>query len=248
MLSPSFEFPPSGLKLMADEIHIWAAVLGQAESRLDEFIQMLSSDERVRAEKFFFERDRRRFIVRRGILRAILGLYLDIEPRRVAFLYGRNGKPEQADAFEKESVHFNVSDSDGISLFAFTRDREIGVDIEHIRDIPEMEQIAERFFSIKENEVLRTLPWSQKREAFFSCWTCKEAFIKALGEGLSLPLDKFDVSLTPGALAKLLSIEGDSREASRWSVHNFKPAPDYLGSFAVKSHRFETKRWRWEAK
>jgi 4'-phosphopantetheinyl transferase len=120
------------------------------------------------------------------------------------------------------------------------------VDIEHIRDTPEMEQIVERFFSIKENEVFRSLPESRKREAFFNGWTCKEAFVKALGDGLSRPLDEFDVSLIPGESAERSGIEGGSGEASQWSIQNLKPAPDYVGAFAVKSHSFEIKRWRWD--
>lgn len=246
MFSPLFKLPPIDLKLTSDEIHIWFAVLGQSVSRLHKFIQTLSIEERIRAEHFYFERDRRSFIVRRGILRTILGFYLNVEPSQLLFRYGQNGKPELADTFGNETVHFNLSHSDGVALFAFARDREIGVDIEYIHDISEMEQIAERFFSIKENDVLRSLPKSQKREAFFKGWTCKEAFVKVLGDGLSRPLDKFDVSLVPGEPAKLLRIEGDSREASRWSIQDLKPALNYVGAFAVKSHIFEVKHWQWE--
>ena len=109
-----------------------------------------------------------------------------------------------------------------------------------------MEQIAERLFSVKENEVFRSLPKSQKRGAFFKGWTCKEAFIKALGDGLFQPLEKFDVSLAPGEPASLLRIKDDSREASRWMIQDLKPAPNYAAAFAVKSHMFETKCWQWE--
>jgi 4'-phosphopantetheinyl transferase len=120
------------------------------------------------------------------------------------------------------------------------------VDIEHLSEISEKELIAERFFSRKEYDSIRSLPEEQKRESFIKGWTCKEAFIKALGDGLSHALDKFEVSMIPGEPAKLLRVEGDSREASRWSMQYLQPAPDYVGAFAVKSLMFETKLWRWD--
>jgi len=138
-----------------------------------------------------------------------------------------------------------LSQSDGLALYAFTRDREIGVDIEHIRDISEMEQIAEQFFSARENAVFRTLPKSKKKEAFFNCWTRKEAFIKAIGEGLSWPLDSFDVSLIPGEPARLLKIEGDSKAASRWSIQDLKPAFGFAAAFAVKGRSGRVHCWQW---
>jgi len=220
-----------GRELTTDEIHIWFAYLDQPVSL---FQRLLSMDERRRSERFHFEEDRRRFIIRQGILRKILGRYLGVEPSRLQFCYGKNGKPALADTFGKEKVRFNSSHSEGLALYAFTHDREIGVDVEHIRDIPEMEQITERFFSARENAVFHTLPESKKKEAFFNCWTRKEAFIKATGDGLSLPLDRFDVSLVPGEPARLLGIDGDSKTASRWLLQDLKPAPDFAAAFAVK--------------
>jgi len=246
MFSPSFEIAPLGLKLGSDEIHIWMAVLDQPVSRLHRFVQTLSVEERIRAERYHFERDRENFIARRGILRVILGFYLNVESSLLAFRYGKNGKPELTDTFGDGTIHFNLSHSDGVALFAFARDREIGVDIEEIRDISDMEEIVGRFFCGRENEVYRSLGESQKREAFFNGWTCKEAFVKAVGDGLSRPLNQFDVSLLPGEPAKLLRVEGDTGEASRWSIQDLKPAPNYVGAFAVKTHRYETKCWRWE--
>jgi 4'-phosphopantetheinyl transferase len=245
MPSPSFKVPPLDLKLTADEIHIWFAVLDHPASRLHRFIQTLSTEERTRADHFCFERDRKSFIVRRGLLRTILGFYLNVAPSRLRFRCAKDGKPELMDISGKESVHFSLSHSEGAALFGFARDREIGVDIEYMRDISEMDQIAEQFFSIKENEVFRSLPKSQKREAFFRGWTCKEAFIKALGEGLSRPLDGFDVSLVPGEPAKLLGIEGDSKEASRWSIQELKPALGFATALAVEGNNLAFRCWQW---
>lgn len=245
MPSPSFNPPPLDLKLKPNEVHVWCASLDQPLSRFQRLTQILSMDERMRAERFHFEQDRRRFIVSRGILKAILARYLSVEASRMQFCYGKNGKPALPDAFGKRNIHFNMSDSEGLAIYGFTRDREIGVDIERIRDISEMNHISERFFSVRENAVFRALPESKKKEAFFACWTRKEAFIKAIGDGLSRPLDKFDVSLVPGEPARLLRIEGDSKGASRWSIQELKPASGFAAAFAVEGRSWRLHCWQW---
>lgn len=242
----SCDCPFMDVQLGAEEIHIWSGVLDQHASEYFSFVQALSIDELMRAGRFQSQNDRYRFIVRHGMLRIILGCYLCVKPSAIQFCHGKNGKPAITETFGKGTIHFSLSHSNGVALFAFAHNHELGVDIEHIRDVSEMEQIVERFFSIKENEVLRSLPESQKREAFYNGWTCKEAFVKALGDGLSLPLDTFDVSLVPGESAELLRIEGDSVEASKWSIQSLKPAPDYIGALAVKSHLYEIKHLQWE--
>lgn len=218
-------------ELGTDETHIWYASLEQPVSR---FQRLLSIDERMTAGRFHFEEDRKRFIVRRGILRTMLGCYLSVEPSRLRFCYGKNGKPQVADTFGEGKISFNLSHSEGCAVYAFTRDREVGVDIEHLRDIPEMEQIAERFFSARENAIFRALPENNREEAFFTCWTRKEAFIKAAGDGLSQPLDRFDVSLVPGEPARLLRIEGNSKAASQWFMQDLKPASGFAAAFTAK--------------
>jgi len=245
MLSPSFSSPPLDLALRPDEIHVWSTSLDQPVSRFRMLSQTLSLDEHLRAERFHFERDREHFIVSRGILRTILGCYLNIEPSRLQFCYGKHGKPALADTFGEGTILFNMSDSESFALYAFSRDGEIGVDIEQIYDISEMDQIAEQFFSVSENAVFRALPETMKKEAFFKCWTRKEAFIKAIGEGLSQPLDKFDVSLAPGEPARLLRIKGDSKRASRWSIQELKPASGFVAAFAVKKLSWQLRCWRW---
>jgi len=246
MLSPSFEIPPPRLILGTDEIHIWVAVLEQPVSRLHRLAETLSSEERMKADHFHFEKDRRYFTARRGILRTILGSYLNAESSLVTFRYGRYRKPELNDAFGNGRIHFNLSHSDWVAVFAFARDCEIGVDIEFLRDISGMEQIVEHFFSVRENELFGALGENQKREAFFKGWTCKEAFIKAVGDGLYRPLNRFEVSLLPGEPTKVLRIEGDAGEACRWSIQELNPAPNCVGALAIKAQRFETKCWRWE--
>lgn len=245
MSSPLFIPPPLDLELTANEIHVWCASLAQPLSRFQMLSQTLCLDERLRAERFHFEKDRKHFITGRGILRTILGCYLNVEPNRLQFRYGKNGKPALVDTFGKGRIRFNLSHSEGLALFAFTRDHEIGVDIEHIHDIFEMNQIAEQFFSVRENAVFRALPKSKKKEAFFYCWTRKEAFIKALGDGLYQPLDKFDVSLVPDEPARLLRTYGDSKEASRWIIQDLKPASSFAAAFAVEGGSWQLHCWQW---
>ena len=242
----TWEIPQCSLSLTKQDIHIWGSDIDMHISRLERLYQALSIDEKMRAQRYHFEKDRNKFIIRRGILRYILGRYLNTNPSLIKFSYGNNRKPSLAHAFDHSRICFNLSHSKGFALYAFARDCEIGVDLQHIQDIPEMEQIVERFFSGKEIEVFRSLPKSQKRAAFFKGWTCKEAFIKTHGDGLFQPLDKFDVSLSPGKPARLLTINNDSREASRWMIQDLKPGPNYVAAFAVKSHIFETKCWQWE--
>ena len=245
MHSPSFSPPPLNLELAIDEIHVWCASLDQPVSRFQMLSQTLSPDERMRAERFHFEQDRKRFIIVHGILRMILSSYLSVEPSRLKFCYRKKGKPALADTFGKETICFNLSHSEGIALYVFTQGREIGVDIEHIHDIFEMDQIVERFFSTREKDVFRALPESKKKEAFFNCWTRKEAFIKAIGDGLSRPLDKLGVSLAPGEPARLLRIEGNSKAAYRWSIQELKPRPGFAAAFAVKARSWRLHCWQW---
>ena len=238
---PLWEKPQSELTLAEKDIHVWRADLDLPTIGFQNLYETLSIDERARAERFHFEKDRKRFIARHGILRTILGCYLNVEPSRLQFSYGKNGKPALADTFGKEAILFNMSDSEDLAIYGFTRDQEIGVDIERIDDIPEMHEIAERFFSARENAVFRSLPESKKREAFFNCWTRKEAFIKAKGEGLGLGLDQFEVSLAPGGRAALLRTNGDPQEASRWSLRELDPGPNFTAAIAVQGHGWRLK-------
>lgn len=241
MFSRSFELPPSDLKLTADEIHVWFGVLDQPVSEIYRFIQTLSKDECIRAGRFHFHQDRERFIARHGILRMLLGCYMGVEPSTLRFYGGKNGKPEVAAMFGKETIHFNLSHSEGAALFAFARSYEIGVDIEQIRDVSEMEQIVNQFFSVGEKTFFCALPQDMKREAFLNCWTRKEAFIKAIGEGLSWPLDKFNVT----ERNTLRTIEGETGGVSDWSIHSLKPACEHVGALAVRSKSFTLRCFKW---
>jgi 4'-phosphopantetheinyl transferase len=231
---------------LKNDIHIWQADLDLPMTDIQMFKETLSMDEMERAKRFHFDKDRNRFIVRRGILRAILGRYLNVEPSRVQFCYGKNGKPILTDTFGKKTVCFNLSHSEGVGLYAVTQDHEIGVDIEHVRDILDMAQIAERFFSVRENIIFCSLPAGKRKEAFYNCWTRKEAFVKAIGKGLTFALNTFDVTLAPGEPAELLEIAGNIKEAAHWSVQPLALTHGYVGAIAVKKHDCSLAYWMWQ--
>ena len=204
--------------------------------------QTLSADERVRAERFYFEHDRKRFIIGRGLLRTILSRYLDIEPLRLQFCYQSHGKPVLAD-FGAGKLHFNLSHSQGLVLYAVTGEQGIGIDIEYVRPLPEADQIVKRFFSARESAVFKALPTAQKPQAFFNCWTRKEAYLKAIGDGLACPLDRVEVSLTPGEPPRLLSIAGTPLD--HWTLQELTPACSYVGALAVRGQNWHIACWRW---
>jgi 4'-phosphopantetheinyl transferase len=224
-------------------VHVWRAALDVPESQVRSLWDTLTADERQRAERFFFEKDRTHFVVARGLLRVLLGRYLRQDPPRLRFTYGPHGKPALATDPGGVALRFNVSHSHGLALYAITRGREVGVDVERIRPDIAQEKIAERFFSPREVTVLRALPTPLQAPAFFACWTRKEAYIKAKGEGLTLPLDQFDVSLAPGEPAALLHTAWDPQEAAGWALHDLAPAPGYRAAVAVAGHAWRLACW-----
>ena len=227
--------PPS-LSLTSGEVHVWRARLEQPpelEATLQEnFLHTLDQQERERADRFHFEKHRRRFILGRGFLRALLARYLETTPEDVSFSYGPYGKP--ALSAQHHSLRFNASHSHELAVYAFAQDHELGVDVEYIKRDLETADIARHFFSAYEVETLSALPEAERAAAFFRCWTRKEAYIKGIGSGLSHPLDQFDVTLAPGDRAALLRDHRDPVEASRWSMFNLE-LDDYAGALAVRS-------------
>lgn len=240
---------PSHPILRAGEPHVWRASLDLSAPRLAVLYATLSSDERARAARFHFDRDRNHFIAARGLLRELLGSYVNRAPASLCFAYGQRGKPSLAApesaaslpirATQSETppqageLRFNLSHSHGLTLFAFARGTELGVDVEHIRLDFATNEIAERFFSPPERAALRALPAAQRAEGFFNCWTRKEAYIKATGDGLSIPLDSFDVTLAPGQPARLLAVRGTPDAAIRWSMWALTPASGFVAALLV---------------
>jgi 4'-phosphopantetheinyl transferase len=229
--------------LAEGEVHVWRAALDRPDAELQRFRELLAPDERARAERFYFETHRRHFTAGRGILRALLGEYLGLRPAQVAFRYGPQGKPALADGLD--DLRFNLAHAHGLALVAVSRGHEVGVDLERIREDYACDEVAGRFFSPNEVAVLRGLPPELRREAFFTCWSRKEAYIKATGRGLSQALDQFDVSLAPGAPAALLATRHDPPDAGRWSLYALHPGPGYAGAVAVEGqgHQLWCGQW-----
>ena len=226
-----------------EEAHIWRADLELNECFQSSFLQLLSPDEKNRAQKFRFAKDSRNFITARGILRSLIGKYLEINPAEISFQYSEFGKPSIAD---NNYLHFNISHSQNIALFAFTKKFNIGVDVEFVNPDIEVKDIATNFFSTNEIMNLLALPEKQQTLGFFNCWTRKEAFIKAVGEGLSFPLDKFEVSLEPDKPAKLLATDWDPKAVSKWSIYSMSPGANFVGSLVIEGFVEKVKFWNWQ--
>ncbi|HEV2132300.1 MAG TPA: 4'-phosphopantetheinyl transferase superfamily protein [Longimicrobiaceae bacterium] len=218
--------------LTRPDVHVWCVTLDVDAAELGRLRATLSPEEATRADRFVRLRDAEHFIAARGALRTLLGRYLRVPPGEVAFCYGAHGKPALAEEFAEREIRFNLSHSHGLALLALAR-REVGIDLEFIAREVEHEQIATRFFSRSERAAFLALPPAQRSEAFFRCWTRKEAYIKALGEGLSHPLADFDVTLVPGAPARLLATRRDAVEAARWEMVDLTPRPGYAGALVM---------------
>jgi 4'-phosphopantetheinyl transferase len=227
-------------------VHVWQAPLDLAEPRLAQLRSVLAPDEQARAQRFHFAHDRAHYIAARGTLRTILARYLGLRPQQLRFDYTPHGKPTLSPAILPvgTTLTFNVSHSHELALFAVARGRRVGVDVELVRQELADERIAERFFSAREVMTLRTLPASEQPVAFFNCWTRKEAFVKARGEGLSLPLDRFDVTLVPGAAANLLATHDDPAEAQRWQLLDLAPRAGYAAALAAEGCNWLASGWR----
>lgn len=231
------------------EIQVWAVPLDPPAAEVARLGRLLAADETARAERFRFDRHCRRYIVGRGVLRTLLGHYLDRDPRQVSFRYGPNEKPYLAEpAPGPDAAHrleFNLSNSDDLAVVAFTRGEEVGADVEKLRPLPDALDIAERFFSAGERRVLAKVPREEREQAFFRAWTRKEAYLKAVGTGITVPLDRFDVSLAPQDPPRILAMEGDEEKGARWSLFHLEPAESYLGAVAIQGDGWQLRGWRW---
>jgi 4'-phosphopantetheinyl transferase len=228
--SPDLDWPlpPEALALARDEVHVWRVSLDQNPVQIRSFRRKLAADEQARAQRFHFERDRDHFTVARGVLRTILGRYLNRAPEILSFCYGSHGKPNLAGESGGAAIRFNLSHSHGIALYAIGRGRELGIDLERIRCDLAVLEIAERFFSREEAARLRAFPRESQHQEFFRCWTGKEAYVKARGEGLSLPLD-----------------QRGSPDVARWSFRELTPAPGYLAALAAEGQGWHLSCWQW---
>lgn len=226
--------PPGPVRLDTASVHLWRATLDLDEREAGRLAALLSEDEQARAARLRVPLARQRFVAGRGLLRHLLGVYLEVAPQSLRFAYRPHGKPYLHPDLGAPDVRFNLSHSQGLALFAFAAGREVGVDLEVIRSDRDHAKLASRFFSAREVQALQALEPGDRMAGFFRCWTRKEAYLKARGEGLAIPLDSFSVSVAPGEPVCLLGVEGAPAETDRWRMTNLDPAPGYAAALAVE--------------
>lgn len=239
------------MQLREDEIHLWRVDLAAVGKAEEKWGPILSADEHERASRFLRAQDRQYFTATRALLRTILASYVHAKPKELVFGYSDKNKPfldsHHLDSRQSDSRHsaggveFNVSHSGASALLAFARGRAIGVDVEQLRDNFDHEAIARRFFSEQEQHQLAALAPSERYKGFFRCWTRKEAYVKAQGTGLSLPLHQFDVSLKPGDVNALLATRPDGTEATHWSLREVPASDGYVAALCVRGHGWSLK-------
>ena len=215
---------------LSDDIHVWRIGLNDLESKIEQFEAVLSYDERRRADRFRFERDRKQFILSRGALRNLLGKYLELSAHHIEFTQNRYGKPALVN---REKLTFNLSHSGGLALVAVARNTEIGVDVEVVNRQLDFLPLADRFFSEAEYREIVTSSESDRSILFYRCWTGKEAVVKARGKGLSIPLDTFAVSLEQTG-SQVVSLVEKGKEASTWRLVPIDVGEGYAGAIAYE--------------
>lgn len=247
-LPSEWEAPPPSLSLPPDEVQVWAIPLDQSPLMVSAMVRWLSPVERTRAGRFHSLEDCKHYVIAHGVLREVLGRYLKHAPSDVLLCTLPNGKPVLAPELNDVQLEFNLSHSHELALIAVSRERRLGIDVERIRAVLDGKVIAARFFAPGETVTLSALPERLQLEAFFACWTRKEAYIKARGEGLRISLDTFAVAVAPGQSPGLLYDVADPQAVSRWSLHSLDVGAAYVASLAVEGQDWRLRHWLWQAR
>ena len=232
--------------LANNRVHVWRANLDLPTTEIERLAAFLSTDEIARANKFHFLEHKRRFIVARGILRQLLGNYLQISPNKIEFEYSDRGKPRLAASMGNSSIQFNVSHSLEYALYGFTNNHLIGIDLEFLREMKDATELAKRFFTNQEFQLIANLTYEEQQKAFFQLWTAKEAYLKAIGTGLSDSLTEIELTFN-GRNPRLQAIKGDISNAGKWSMYHFAPAADYVSTIIVNTQipKQQIDFWYW---
>src|SRR5471030_1076578 len=220
--------------LCGRDVHVWTLRTGGSGAVAAKFEPVLAPVERAHAKRFRFDHLRHSFVITRGALRYLLGRYLDLHPSIIRFGFGPKGKPALASA---AGIEFNATHSGGLAVFAFTVGRQIGVDLEQIRPLTGTQHIADRFFCPEEAADIVSLPPSERERDFFCCWTRKEAYVKAIGDGLSAPLDEFRVTVHPNEPARMIHLAHDKNAAKAWTLHDLSLASGYAAALAYRDRQ-----------
>ncbi len=244
-IKSTWNIPPENFFLSNQDLHVWRAALDLKRDRIQEYSKWLSNDEMEKAESYYSVRDKDRYVVARGILRTILASYSGTEPAAIRFCYEENGKPVLLDPYGKKSIYFNVSHSEGLALYVFARSFNVGIDVEFMRDISEMDEIVKEFFSAKERICFDALPAGERKKVFFKWWTLKEAYTKATGRAVFHSSDEPDVLALIDEQENSWHIMGNSDDASTWSISDITPDQDCAGAIAVEGTDFNIHYWHW---
>ncbi len=232
-----------GELINSNEAHVWRVFLDVSTDEFENLLKSLSVDELARAGRFHFERDKRRFIAARGMLRRILGHYLGENPNDIRFEYTSYGKPSLVTDSGNDNLCFNLSHSGAFALYAITRIKKIGIDIERIRDDVKIEEIAHKFFSQGEISLLGKINKNKRTELFFQYWTRKEAILKARGEGISFPMEQCDVSSISGSGLSSVTLKENNIENQYWYVQDIFPGNDYAAAIAIEGGDWDLSCW-----
>lgn len=242
-MNSSWDRPPANLELSVNHIDIWRTALDLPRQQIDKYASVLSPDELARVERFKLERKQREYIISRGLLRRVLSHVLKQDPSLFEFEYSDHDKPHLAVNRHGKPVQFNLSHSHEQTLIAVTLEHLIGVDVEYVRRNVEFKKLAARFFSAQEARDLSTYTEDNLPPAFFACWTRKEAFVKALGDGIAFGLSEFSVSVDPFDREVALTTHWDPDAASTWSLINIPAGPDYMAALAVAGRNLNIRYW-----
>jgi 4'-phosphopantetheinyl transferase len=234
---------PASCQLAPEEVHVWRASLDHPPIASNELAQCLSPDERAHAGRLRFDESRNRYNNSRGLLRVLIGGYLGMEPAEVRFTYGPHGKPGVGAAGGASLLQFNLSHAEELALYAFTCRWRVGIDVERIHPVSDLDTVIKRFFSRREAAELRALPAGRKLDAFFTAWTRKEAYLKAIGDGLTRPLQAVEASITPGEPARARCAHGEPSERARWRTEELRPATGYTAALVVEALQWRLILW-----
>ncbi len=241
----SWQEAPTHPILQNDEVHLWCADLNVPENTYKMLAKYLNNEEQNRAARFIREQDRSHFIAARGILRNILSRYINIAPHNIEFEYGEKGKPSLILEQNQRKIYFNLAHSNHLAIYAITSINHLGIDIEYSKRNIEALDIAERFFSKNEIASLRVLPSAEQLSGFYKIWTRKEAFVKAIGVGLSHPLDQFSVDGSLDKSAIKLHTQNPSIK-NDWYIYNVAISQEYVAALSLEDSNITMLKWRWQ--